>query len=245
MRKLLLLLSLFFLTFELRSQSLAINSDGSPANSTALLDLKSTNKGLLPPRMTQVQRNAISSPATGLIVQCNDCTPIGPYVYNGSSWSPMITRTYSIGEAAQGGIVFWVDDSGEHGLVAATADQGNNIPWFNGGSAFFCSPVRNDGIKTGRINTDAIIAQYGNNTYAASLCAKYLGGGFGDWYLPSKYELDLLNLQNAVVGGFGGSMYWSSTENDVNNAWGQIIPGGNQGLNNKGSNFKVRAIRRF
>jgi len=245
MKYLLPLLILMLSVFELKSQSVAINTDGSSANSTALLDVKSTSKGFLPPRMTKAQRNAIPSPATGLIVQCNDCTPIGPYVYNGSNWNPMITRTYAIGDAAQGGIVFWVDESGEHGLVAATADQGNNISWFNGGSAFFCNRVRNDGIKTGRINTDAIIAQHGNNTYAASLCAKYLGGGFGDWYLPSKYELDLLNLQNAVVGGFGGSMYWSSTENDATNAWGQIIPGGNQGLNDKGSNFKVRAIRRF
>jgi hypothetical protein len=224
------------------SQSLAINTDGSIASSTAMLDVKSTTKGFLPPRMTQVQRDAIAAPAAGLIVQCTDCSTIGPYTYNGNTWISMSYKTYKIGDAAQGGIVFWVDDTGQHGLIAATADQSAALTWSTG---TWCNKVRNDGIKTGKINTDAIIAVFGPASYAAQICAQYLGGGYGDWYLPSKYELDLLNQQQAVVGGFGGSMYWSSTETDPNNAWGEIIPGGLQGVNPKTSGFRVRAIRRF
>lgn len=150
--------------------------------------------------MTQVQRDAIGSPAAGLIVYCTDCSTVGPYSYNGSSWISMTYKTYKIGDAAQGGIVFWVDDAGQHGLVAATADQSASLQWYNG-SNIFCNKVRTDGIKVGRINTDAIISTQGTGSYAAQACAAYLGGGYGDWYLPSKYELNLLYAQKAVVGG--------------------------------------------
>lgn len=50
------------------AQSVAINTDGSSAHSSSILDVKSTNKGVLIPRMTTAQRNAIASPATGLLI---------------------------------------------------------------------------------------------------------------------------------------------------------------------------------
>ena len=55
----------------------------SPAASAAL-EIQSITKGLLLPRMTLAQMNAISSPANGLLVYCTDCAPIGFYGYNGS-----------------------------------------------------------------------------------------------------------------------------------------------------------------
>jgi len=54
---------------------------------SAILDLDSTTQGFLPPRMTQAQMSAIASPAAGLVVYCNDCTPQpGPYYYNGTDF---------------------------------------------------------------------------------------------------------------------------------------------------------------
>lgn len=50
---------------------------------SSLLDLSSTTKGFLPPRMTSAQRTAISSPATGLVVFQTDSTP-GLYIYSGT-----------------------------------------------------------------------------------------------------------------------------------------------------------------
>lgn len=79
-----LLLSVFFV----RAQSIAINTDGTVADASAVLDVKSTNKGLLIPRMDLNARNLISSPATGLIIYQTDNTP-GFYYYNGSTWGPM------------------------------------------------------------------------------------------------------------------------------------------------------------
>jgi len=65
-------------------------------NASARLDVSSTNSGLLPPRMTYAQRNAIVNPAAGLIVYCTDCAIGGEMQYfNGSGWINM-----SIGAAS-------------------------------------------------------------------------------------------------------------------------------------------------
>lgn len=62
----------------------SINSDNSTPDSSAMLDVKSTNKGFLPPRMTTAQRDAISSPAIGLLIFNLDC---GDYQYfKGPGW---------------------------------------------------------------------------------------------------------------------------------------------------------------
>ena len=68
------------------AQGLAVNTSGSSANASAMLDVTSTTKGVLVPRMTNAQRNAISSPATGLLIFQTDGTP-GFYYYDGSAWT--------------------------------------------------------------------------------------------------------------------------------------------------------------
>ncbi len=59
-------------------------------DTSAALDITSTTQGLLPPRMTQEQMNAITAPATGLMLYCLDCTPKGLFVNNGSEFINMI-----------------------------------------------------------------------------------------------------------------------------------------------------------
>jgi hypothetical protein len=71
MKKLIYLVILIIGTmsqFDARTQGVAINNDNSAPDASAMLDVKSTNKGLLAPRMTQAQRNAITNPATGLTI---------------------------------------------------------------------------------------------------------------------------------------------------------------------------------
>jgi uncharacterized protein (TIGR02145 family) len=76
------------LSFSAYSQSVGINSDGSSPNSKAMLDVSSTTKGFLPPRMTYEQKLAITSPPTGLIVWCSNCGTTGELqVYNGTAWT--------------------------------------------------------------------------------------------------------------------------------------------------------------
>jgi Fibrobacter succinogenes major domain (Fib_succ_major) len=68
-----------------------------PAASAAL-DVSSTTKGLLPPRMTEAQRSAIASPDTGLLVYCTDCGTNGgePQFYNGIAWVNMMGTTAAV-----------------------------------------------------------------------------------------------------------------------------------------------------
>jgi len=77
------------------SQSFAINTDGSAANASALLDVKSTLKGMLIPRMSRTERNAIASPATGLLIFQNSPDSIGFYYYNGTAWTWILSNANS------------------------------------------------------------------------------------------------------------------------------------------------------
>ncbi|MEO6540286.1 MAG: hypothetical protein ABIN74_04820, partial [Ferruginibacter sp.] len=84
---LLLLVSAIFFSNIATAQSFAINTDGSTANASALLDVKSTTKGLLIPRMSKTERTAIALPATGLLVFQNAPDSMGFYYYDGSKWN--------------------------------------------------------------------------------------------------------------------------------------------------------------
>jgi len=87
----------FAITVISQAQSVGINSDGSSPNGSAMLDVSSTTKGFLPPRMTKAQRNAISSPspANGLLIFQTDSVP-GYYYYNGTSWIDISNRATGI-----------------------------------------------------------------------------------------------------------------------------------------------------
>ncbi|MCK9423473.1 MAG: hypothetical protein M0Q38_12835, partial [Bacteroidales bacterium] len=71
--KVVLVLAVLLSTANTEAQ-IGINTDGTQPGSAAMLDIKSTEKGFLPPRMTKVQRNAIVNPPAGLMVFCTDCT---------------------------------------------------------------------------------------------------------------------------------------------------------------------------
>lgn len=86
MKKLTIFFALFCWSFNSLAQSLAVNTDGSTANSSALLDVKSTSKGMLVPRMTKAQRNAIASPANSLLLYITGPDTTGFSYYNGSTW---------------------------------------------------------------------------------------------------------------------------------------------------------------
>ena len=74
------------------------------------------------------------------------------------------------------------------------------------------------------------------------------GVNYGDWYLPSKYELNLIYGQKALIGDFpANKYYWSSTESDPFRAWNQDFNDGAQYSNDKDTTpiGGVRAIRAF
>jgi hypothetical protein len=164
--------------------------------------------------------------------------------------------THHIGEKYGGGIVFYVYDGGLHGLIAAVADQSTGIQWYNG--IYKLTGATGYGVGAGAVNTAMIVAAQINDTpggnFAAKVCADYSVKGadgvtYGDWYLPSKAELNLLYQQKDVVGGFANTPYWSSTEEDSDTAWAQIFApetNGGQGNDNKyATDVRVRAVRAF
>lgn len=208
---------------------------------TAALEVSSTTKGFLPPRMTTAERNLIVTPSTGLTIF--NTTKKGLEYFNGNGW---YSTAHYIGENYGGGIVFFVYDGGQHGLIAPTADQQTDIIWDN---QFVFLGATADGCGAGAKNS--VIIQSKGNFPAATHCYNYsVTDGtvtYGDWYLPSKYELNLLYLQKNIVGGFSLTQsYYSSTEINANSVWMQNFGSGAQLNVGKTSFFgSVRAIRAF
>jgi hypothetical protein len=232
----------------------------SAASASAVLEASSTTQGFLPPRMNYYQRTQIVSPIAGLTIWCSNCGASGEMqVFNGAAWTNMIggtateTISLSIGDSYQGGKVAYILVSGDpgydpntpHGLIAATTDQIGGIQWYNG--SYINTEATGTAIGTGFSNTNKIIASQGGTptSYAAGVARSYTGGGYTDWYLPSKDELDKLSITRETIGGFVNYYYWSSSEFDLSQAWFQTFFGSVQSKSVKGEPAIVRAIRLF
>ncbi len=243
----------------------------SAASASAILEASSTTQGFLPPRMTYYQRTQIAFPIAGLTIWCSNCGVSASgemQVFNGTLWTNMIGNAASgiikIGDIYQGGKVAYVLVNGDpgydittpHGLIAATSDQSRSIDWDILTQFLIFSQGTNRGatgtaIGTGFSNTDKIIVSQGRiaTNYAAGLARAYKGGGYADWYLPSKDELNKLYLNRVTIGEFmSDGAYWSSTENPAfpyNSTWLQFFDNGGQQSIEKDIKINVRAIRSF
>tara|TARA_B110000211_G_scaffold181957_1_gene205946 strand:+ start:21 stop:1247 length:1227 start_codon:yes stop_codon:yes gene_type:complete len=160
-------------------------------------------------------------------------------------------QSLAIGDTFLGGIIFYLDGNGG-GLISAPSDQSSAAEWGCFGTSI--SGAEGTAIGTGNQNTIDIEAGCTTSGTAADICANLTLGGFSDWFLPSKDELeemylnigqgDALGLGN--VGGFANNYYWSSTEVDLNDAWAQDFYSGLQFVSNKNDYYgSVRAVRAF
>ncbi|MEI7727541.1 MAG: DUF1566 domain-containing protein [Bacteroidota bacterium] len=320
------------------AQSVGINDNGSSPNSKAMLDVSSTTKGLLPPRMTYAQRIAITNPPSGLMVWCSNCGTYGELqVYNGTAWtnliggaasglpdaptigtatggntqafvsftapgfdgnSPIISYTatsspggitgtlnqagsgtitvtglsngtaytftvaatnalgtgaassasnsvtpaaFAIGQAYGGGIIFYIDGTGQHGLIAAT----NDPVVAQMGCVLTSIPGTSTAIGTGQANTTLFVNGCSEAGRAARICNDLVLNGYSDWFLPSKDELNLMYTHKNAIGGFVSDFHWSSSEYDGTQAWNQHFGDGSQDFAPKDYLRYVRAIRAF
>ncbi len=91
MKKTKILISIILLFAKLGIAQVAINTDGTNPNSSAMLDVKSSSRGFLPPRLTTAERDAISSPAAGLVIY-NTTTECLDF-YSGGTWKEICEGT--------------------------------------------------------------------------------------------------------------------------------------------------------
>ncbi len=162
------------------------------------------------------------------------------------------------GKGPAGGIIFYCDSVGQHGLEAAPVDQASSTwgcwGWDNNLQQLTWKTVgsTDTAFGTGAANTAAIIAACGKsggagngNTHglgtasnAAATAAAYTLNGYHDWYLPSDAELSYFIGR---IGGINGNYYWSSSEGDD----GDGVALTNSQQEGKYYTLAVRAVRAF
>lgn len=151
--------------------------------------------------------------------------------------------TFKIGDNANGGIVFYVDETGKHGLVCSSSDQSTGAIW--GCKGIIMGTTRDFG--AGNQNTTAIVTNCTTIGIAAKICADLELNSYNDWYLPSIEELVYMyiNLKLNGIGDFSDASYWSSSESGLHGAWRILFSDGRQDYPDKTESFYVRAIRSF
>ena len=150
-----------------------------------------------------------------------------------------------IGIKYEGGLIFYLDATGTHGLVCAEEDQSTSCIWG-------CANVQVNGadgtsLGTGNANTHEILNSCHASGIAAGICVALDQEGYQDWFLPSKDELKLMynNLHLAHLGNFSNLAYWSSTEMTSVFAWQIAFNSGIVQGASKTTPSAVRAIRAF
>ena len=223
---------------------------------------------------------------TGTLNQAGSGDIIVSGLTNGTAYTFTVTATNAIGTSLAsavsnsitpqvpqlgdfygGGVIYYLFVDGEigyvagetHGLIAAVEDQSSGIQWHNGISVF--AGAADQSIGAGSANTDAIILAHAQGapetSYAAGLARDYNGGGYTDWFLPSRNEAYQMFINKALINNTAAAnsgsdltedaYYWSSSEknNNVTLAWFFEISNGGSGVVSKGTTYNVRAVRAF
>ena len=165
-------------------------------------------------------------------------------------------KVYKIGDPGPaGGLVFYDKGTFSNGwryLEAAPVETEFTAQWSANNQNISGTAT---GVGTGKRNTQTIIErlrQLGETNRAAQLCAGLDFGGYKDWFLPSKDELNLMytNLKQKGLGGFSDKTYCSSSLSSFSATYyGPLTQdfnvNGKQYNSFGGSIFSVRAVRAF
>jgi hypothetical protein len=165
---------------------------------------------------------------------------------NGTGYGNLVSfkTVYSIGESYGGGKIFYIDGTGQHGLISATRDQSTGTAW---GCQGTLTGSTGTAIGTGQANTTAIVNRCNAGGTAAQICDTLVLNGYNDWFLPSQDELNQMIIHKNVIGGFASNKYyWSSSEGDLNSAWTYSSANLVKVSTSKGdTTIRVRAVRAF
>lgn len=128
------------------------------------------------------------------------------------------TPYFHIGQLYQGGVIAYLDATGQHGFIAAQNDQGANVPWGIPNNQNTTGALSKE-IGSGGSNTLKIVQTFGAGNYSAKICYDLVLNGYDDWVLPSYDELNVLRTNQYLIGNFhpSCSAYFCSTEYSVVN----------------------------
>jgi hypothetical protein len=181
-------------------------------------------------------------------------TLVSPYVIDASFGS----SAHYIGELFGGGIVYWLDHTGQHGLIVSLINISQSSAWSNISNVRIGSPAQST--WNGQGNSTAIMGQAGHVESAAKLCDNYSNNNYGtgvytDWYLPAVDQLSLIYharcILNEHIAGVSGAntladtYYFSSTEVDMDKARDYYFNYGFADYTMKNFTNWVRCVRDF
>ncbi len=207
-------------------------------------------------------KTAVTPPLTSYTIMGTSQLLSVPYALHAKTAESVISvkNSHFIGELYGGGVVYWVDNTGEHGFITSMIDLSQTQDWSNRQTNLIGPNAQSD--WNGRGNTASIIAQYGHTSSAAKLCEDYTNADYGtgiysDWYLPSRCELydlwkNIYPVQkilekdgNDSTIPLAKSSYWSSSERDSYQAYQVSLASGEMTYRSKWGTAFVRAIRAF
>lgn len=214
-------------------------------SSSAALDISSTSKGLLLPRLTMQQIKNIAEPVAGLTLYNTDQNK--PCFFNGTDWlhydNSLVLPKLGMYHPLAGGIVIYLDASGIHGLAAAMESFGSFIPWGCFGTNI--PAAQSSAIGSGQSNTNAILAACTTAGVCAQLCNDFVHNDFSDWYMPSIDEVSLMYAVKDSLPALAAGRYWSSTQVNSDQAQIRDFTTGEILFMPKSSGRYVRAVRTF
>jgi hypothetical protein len=183
-----------------------------------------------------------------------------PYaLYSKTAGSTNGTSGHYVGELYGGGVIFYVDKTGQHGLICSMIDLAPNQEWSN----IYATWVGLNAWSTwdGLSNSNAIVGQSGHTSSPAKVCLDYTNDDYGtgiysDWYLPAIDQLSLLYNSiyqvNKALETDGNAeteitknTFWSSSEKDNSSAWYFDFSAGKVNWNSKFAGYFVHAVRAF
>jgi uncharacterized protein (TIGR02145 family) len=202
-------------------------------DASSMLDVSSTSKGMLVPRMTSAQRSAISSPVTGLLVYQTD-SPSGYYYYDGVAWKLLENRTEGMG----GGMID-MDGNKYATVIIGTQEwmaENLHVRHYRNGDTIPEVTVNATwgGLTTGAFcwysNNQATNGKYGAiyNWFAVSDSRYICPNG---WHAPTDAEWTKLTTYLGGLTVAGGPMkasgQWNSPNTGATNSSGfSVLPGG-------------------
>lgn len=150
-----------------------------------------------------------------------------------------VSQSLQIGNLYEGGVISFIDNSGQHGFIVSQGDAGYGLWGLEG-------PYGAMSLYDGLANTNWMVSQFNGSNLAGTICNNLVLNGYSDWYLPSQNQMSLIyqNIFSTGLSAMSGS-YWTSTGYSSNWAMRMTTSGSFDPIAKQGSSQYIRAIRNF